>query len=153
MQRHDSPAQTLYRAFERPAQVVAIVARMLLGLGLAAALVLKVYMAIFTDRACLADVDTLGNAIRCAPTLDLVAQTLLFAAGFGAASALFSARPYDLAAPLLIGVVAVLMQVLSDVVGSPSPWQTAIILTAMLVLLAGVFFALRLPARAPTDAP
>jgi hypothetical protein len=153
MEPQDSPVQSLYRAFERPARIIAVVAWMLLGLGLAVALVLKVYMVIFTDHVCLADTATLGNAIRCAPTLELVAQALMLAAGFGAASVLFSPRPHDLAPPLLIGVVAVLLQLLAGVASSPSPWQTAIILIAVLAVLAGVFVALRLPPPPPRDAP
>lgn len=153
MQPPDSPVPSLHRAFERPAQVVATVARMLLGLGLAVALALKVYMAIFTDHVCLADAGTLGNAIRCTPSLAMVAQALMLASGFGAASVLFSARPHELAPPLLIAVIAVLLQLLSGLAGSPSPWQTAILMTALLAVLAGVFLAMRLPWRLPDAAP
>jgi hypothetical protein len=153
MEPLDSPAPSLHRAFERPAQVVATVARMLLGLGLAVALALKVYMAIFTDHVCLADADTLGNAIRCTPSLAMVAQALMLAAGFGAAAVLFSARPHELAPPLLIAVVAVFLQLLSGLAGGPSPWQAAILVTALLAVLAAVFLAMRLPQRPPAPAP
>lgn len=144
MEPIDSPAETLHRAFARPAEVVATVARMLLGLGLAVALVLKVYMLVFTDHACVADSATLGNAIRCTPTLALVARALMLAAGIGAAAVLFSARPHDLAAPLLVAVVAVLLELLSGLASSAAPWQEAILLVALLAVLAGVFLALRL---------
>ncbi|MCR8725746.1 hypothetical protein [Frigidibacter sp. ROC022] len=143
----NSSSAPLHRAFEGPAQVVAVVGRMLLGLGLAVTLVLKVYMGVFTDLVCTADTVTLGNTIRCTPTLELVARVLMFVAGLEVAALLFSDRPHRLGAALLLGVVAVLLQVLAGLTSADSLWQTALILAALLVLLAGVFLALRLPER------
>lgn len=149
----DTASEPLHRAFERPALIVATVARMLLGLGLAAALILKVYMAIFTDHGCLPDTDTLGNAIRCTPTLEIVAQVLMLVAGFGAAALMFSDRPWRLAPPLLTGAVGVLLQVLAGIGAAVSLWQTALILAALMAVLAGTFVAMRLPRKAREPGP
>ncbi len=151
MDNPNNSAAPLHRAFEGPAQVVSVVARMLLGIGLAVALVLKVYMAVFTDLTCLADGSTLGNAIRCTPTLDLAAEVLMLVTGIGIAAVLFSDAPHRLAAPLLPGVVGVLLQVLAGVTTADSPWQTALILAALLAVLAAVFLSLRLPSGRDPD--
>ena len=58
----------------------------ILGVALAIALVLKIYMLVLTDYVCEPDGATLGNLIRCTATLDLVATFFAATATINAAT-------------------------------------------------------------------
>jgi len=55
----NSPAARLYRFAARPAFLIKVICQMLLGLGIAIALIAKVYMLVLTDYQCLAETNTL----------------------------------------------------------------------------------------------
>ncbi|MCB1340133.1 MAG: hypothetical protein KDK24_03510 [Pseudooceanicola sp.] len=128
------PALSLTRALERPAQTLAMVAQMLVGLGLFVALVLKVYMLIFSDHVCEPDSQTLGNMIRCTPLLALIAHSLILVAGVRLAALMFSPPPVRLLGPLLPAVSGVVLLALSSLTLA-AEWQAALILG---VLFAGL---------------
>ena len=100
---------TLFTGLERPVLVLAFVARMLVGLGVAVALFLQVYMLLLTDYRCEADVTTLGNMIRCVQPIDLIASSVILLAAIGFAVALFTTRKPE----LLETVMMVLSSLLS----------------------------------------
>jgi hypothetical protein len=143
------PAQSLIRAFERPAYTVMMVCQMLLGLGLAVALILKVYMLIFSDQVCTADSNTLGNLIRCTGTLELVAHLLILVAGFRIAALMFSATPYLLLEPLLLALTGVLLLFLSDLKIAGATWFLSLILLVIFSAMSGIFIALRIWGEKP----
>jgi hypothetical protein len=138
-----SPTETLIRAFERPAMTVMTVCQMLLGLGLAAALILKIYMLIFTDQVCTADGTTLGNIIRCAAALEMLGHVLIMVAGFRTAALMFTASAHQLAEALLLALIGVLLLLLSGLTLTTAVWYAALILVVLLGAIAGLFAMLR----------
>jgi len=141
--RSQHPAQILVTALERPAFTLMIVCQMLIGLGLAIALVLKVYMLIFTDQVCLADGNTLGNMIRCAQTVELLAQFLITIAGFRFASLMFTMEPFQLLEPLLLTLTGILLLFLSDLSLATATWYVSLIMLVLFGAISSVFVALR----------
>ena len=127
-----------FRAFQRPAWVVMMVAQMILGLALAITLILKVYMLIFTAHVCTADGETLGNMIRCANTLEIVAQYVLIMAGFRFAAFMFLDRPRMLLGPLMLGLSGVLLLLLSNLSLAAATWSVAAVLVALFGMIAAV---------------
>lgn len=142
--RNQHPAAILVKALERPAFTLMIVCQMLVGLGLAIALVLKVYMLIFTDQVCAADGTTLGNMIRCTQTLELLAQFLIMVAGFRFAALMFTMSPFQLLQPLLLALVGVLLLFLSDLTVAQTTWYASLIMLVLFGAMSSVFVALRL---------
>ncbi|MEM1130099.1 MAG: hypothetical protein AAGH83_06190 [Pseudomonadota bacterium] len=128
----------LYGWFERPAALIALVARMLVGAGLAIALFLQVYMYLLTDWRCAADGTSLGNAIRCIPTLDMIAIALALVAGIGFAAALFARARGDLLDTVLMALTAAILKFLSDLDVLAAGWQTALMVLALFAALVGL---------------
>lgn len=141
--RSQHPAQILITALERPAFTLMIVCQMLIGLGLSIALVLKVYMLVFTNQVCLADGTTLGNMIRCAQTLELLAQFLIMVAGFRFAALMFTNAPFLLLEPLLLALTGVFLLFLSDLSIAASTWYFSLIMLVLFGAMSSVFVALR----------
>lgn len=123
---------------ERSILVIAVVLRMLIGLGLAIALFLQVYMAILTDHRCVADVDTLGNTIRCADPLNLIAGAVFLVAGLGLAAAFFTPRRVDLPETLLMLMIGVAISFLSGLSVDSATWQTALVILSLFAAIGGL---------------
>lgn len=141
----------MFQGFERSVLVIATVIRMLIGLGLAIALVLKVYMMILTDLACAADGTSLGNAIRCTGILDMVSATIILIAGIGLAAAFFSPRRIDLPETLLMLLMGVVIAFLADLSIENATWQVALVLVALFSGLGGLLLLKRLPGKSGED--
>ena len=120
-----------FDGLERAARIVALVMRMVVGLGLAVALVVKTYMLVLTDLTCDPAGTSLGNTIRCAPILDVVAASVLLITGLGLAAALISPNRIRLQETLTMGLCGVVIGFLSDVTLTEATWQTALVLMAL----------------------
>ena len=103
VQQDNSPAGKLVRGARRPARLIRTICQMILGAGLAVALILKVYMVVLTDHVCAADSISLGNTIRCTPTLVLLAYVLAISAGFDLAYRLFEGDTDQILVPVTWG--------------------------------------------------
>lgn len=123
----------------RPAHIIRTLCQMILGAGLAIALILKVYMLILTDHQCAADAVSLGNAIRCAGTLEIMSYTLALAAGFELAYLLFEDSDERAIRPLLFGLSAAFLFVLSGLNAGTANWQLALTIVAISCTLFGGF--------------
>ncbi|MCV6592670.1 MAG: hypothetical protein OIF48_06945 [Silicimonas sp.] len=129
----------------RPARIIRTICQMILGLGLAITLILKVYMLVLTDHQCVADAVSLGNGIRCADTLEIMSYTLALAAGFELAFLMFEDSDERAVRPLLFAVSAVLLFLLSGLSAGEANWQMALTLLALsLTLFGGLTFRHRL---------
>lgn len=135
-----SPADRLRDGAERPARVVLVVCRMILGAGVAVAMILKVYMAVLTDHACVTDTVSLGNAIRCTPTLELMAYALALSAGLDLAYRLFAGSIEQVVTPLMLGLGATFLLVIAGLGAETSKWQAALLILALSVALGGLFY-------------
>lgn len=125
----------------RPARIIRSICQMILGAGLAVTLVLKVYMLVLTDYQCAADVNSLGNSIRCAETLTIMSYTLALAAGFELAYLLFEDSTERAIRPLLLGLSAAFLLILSGLNSETANWQLALTLaTLSLTLFGGLSF-------------
>ena len=124
-----------FRAFQRPAWVVMMVAQMILGLALTITLILKIYMLVFSPHVCAADDETLGNLIRCSGTLEIIAHSVLMMAGFRFAAFMFQDRPRQLLGSLMIGLSGVFLLILSELSVASASWPVAAV---MVVLLASI---------------
>ncbi len=121
----------------RPAGIIRTICLMILGAGLAVTLVLKVYMLVLTDYQCAADVISLGNTIRCAGTFELMAYTLALAAGFELAYLLFEDSAERAVRPLLLGLSAAFLFILSGLNVETANWQLALTIATMSAALFG----------------
>lgn len=119
----------------RPARIICSIGQMLLGAGLAIALILKVYMAILTDHQCVADSVSLGNAIRCTGTLELMSVVLALAAGLELAYLLFEDSDTRAVRPLLFGLSAAIFYVLSGVSAGTANWELAMTIAVLFAAL------------------
>ncbi len=128
----------LFDWMERPAAVVALVARMLVGLGLAVAIISKVYMQLLTDLRCEPDAVSLGNSIRCVPTFDFVAIAMGFVAAIGFTAALFSRNRVNLFETVIMALATAILNSLSSLADAAPDWQVALVL---LVLFAALLLA------------
>ena len=125
----------------RPARIIRTICQMILGAGLAVTLVLKVYMLVLTDYQCAADASSLGNSIRCAGTLTIMSYTLALAAGFELAYLLFEDSTERAVRPLLMGLSAAFLLILSGLSADTANWQLALtIATLSLTLFGGLSF-------------
>lgn len=131
-------------AFAHPSWVVMMVAQMLLGLGLFVSLILKYYMLVVGTEVCSPDGATLGNMIRCTPTLEIAAHFVLGVAGLRLAACLFVDSPRALLTPLMVGVVGVLMMYLSGLTIAGASWAVAAVLLALMTCLSVLFAGLYL---------
>lgn len=133
-----SPDDRLREAIERPARLIRTICQMLLGLGLAIALILKVYMLILTDHQCEADVKSLGNLIRCTPTLVMVGYAVALSAGFAVAYRLIAGSVGRfILRPVLLGVASVLIIYVAQFDPVAADWRRALELGTLAVLLLG----------------
>lgn len=139
----EHPALSLTRALERPAQTLMTVCQMVLGLGLFVTLILKLYMLVFSDHVCEPGGATLGNMIRCAAPLALIAHTLILVAGFRFAALFFSQSPARLLDPLLLALVGVVLLVLAELNLAGAPWHVALILGVLFAAVSALFAAQR----------
>ena len=130
----------LFDWMERPTAVIALVARMLVGLGLAIAIVSKVYMQLLTDLRCDPATVSLGNSIRCVPTFDFVAIAIGFVAAVGFTAALFSRARVNLFETVMMALVAAILKSLSALAVAVPDWQAALV---MFVLFAALILARR----------
>lgn len=121
----------------RTAQIIRTFCQMILGAGLAVTLVLKVYMLVATDHQCAADAISLGNAIRCAGTLEIMSYTLALAAGFELAYLLFEDSDERAIRPLLFGLSAAFLFTLSGLNTGTANWQLALTILALSCTLFG----------------
>lgn len=127
-----------FRAFQRPAWVVMMVAQMVLGLALMVTLIVKVYMLVFTSHVCTAESVTLGNLIRCTGVVELIAQFVLVMAGFRFASVMFVDRARMLLAPLMMGVVGILLLFLSDLTLQAASWSVAAVIVVLFCAMSAI---------------
>lgn len=121
----------------RPAKIIRSVCQMIIGVGLAIALILKVYMMVLTDYQCAADAATLGNAIRCTSSLALAAYALALAAGFELAYLLFEDTLERAMKPLLLALSASFLLLLSGLSTDTASWQIALTIVALTASLTG----------------
>lgn len=121
----------------RPARIICTICQMILGAGLAITLILKVYMMVLTDYQCAADAASLGNAIRCTPSLELAAYALALAAGFELAFLLFENTMEKAMKPLLLGLSSTFLFVLAGLSAEQANWQVALTILALTASLTG----------------
>ncbi|WP_168879859.1 hypothetical protein [Rhizobium sp. P28RR-XV] len=136
-------SRMLIYALEQPIVTLTITCQMLLGAGLAVTLVLKMYMIVFTDQVCVANGATLGNMIRCTPTLILMSQFLITLAGFRLAALMFTERPHLLLEPLLLALTGILLQQLTGMNVAGATWYFSLTVLVLFGAMSGIFAALR----------
>lgn len=132
-----SPAGRLKRGTERPARLIRLICQMILAAGLAIALILKVYMVVLTDHQCVADAAGLGNAIRCTPTLTLMAAVLALSAGFDLAYRLAFGAIEQAITPVILGLSATVLVVISGAGVQAFGWREALVILALSASLGG----------------
>lgn len=130
----------LFTGLERPVLVLAFVARMLVGLGLAIALILQVYMLLLTDYRCEADTTSLGNIIRCADPINLIASAIILLAGIGLASALFTTRRLALIETIMMILCAVVLRFLADLDMASASWEVASVILSLFGSMLGLLW-------------
>lgn len=113
---------------------------MIIGIGIAIALIAKVYMFVLTDYQCAADSFTLGNKIRCANTLAIMAGGLALSAGFELAYRLFSDGIHAAIDPLIIGICSVFLLMVSSLNIENATWQVAMLLTSLTLTVGALLF-------------
>lgn len=136
-ERDTSPAGRLAEVAARPARLVPMIGQMILGVALLVALVLKAYMAVLTDHACVAESASLGNLLRCMPTLAIMANILTLSAGLELVRCLFNESLERIAAPIMLALGAALLRLLSgfpDAIG----WREALMLLALVASIGAV---------------
>lgn len=135
-----SPAARLRSGATRPADVIRTVCQLILGAGLAIALILKVYLAVLTDHVCVAEEATIGNLIRCTSTLSLMAYVLALSAGFELAKLLFEQDDRRVLSPLVLGTAAAMFSVLSGMMSAEPGWRDALVITALVATIAAILW-------------
>ena len=133
-----SPAGRLVRVAARPARLIPLICQMILGLALAVALILKAYMYVLTDHVCDPEVTTLGNTLRCEPTLALMAYVMALSAGFELVRGMFSEGIERVVAPVILGLGATLLFLLSGAWTAGAGWREALVLLALVVAIGGI---------------
>lgn len=148
----NSPAVNLYRFAARPAYLIKVICQMLTGLGIAIALIVKVYMFVLTDYQCVADENTLGNRIRCGDTLAIMAYGLALSAGFEMAFRMFREGIAGAIDPLIVGVCSAFLLIISSLSLDNASWQVAMLLASLTLSVAALLFCReRLNAQPRTD--
>lgn len=135
-----TPAARLQRFFSRPSYLVKVICQMIIGIGIAIALIAKVYMIVLTDLQCLADTQTLGNKIRCGNTLAILAAGLALSAGFELAYRLFSEGIQGAIDPLILGVCSAILLMISALAIETASWEVALMLTSLTFTVAALLF-------------
>ncbi len=128
---HLTPAARLSRFTARPSYLIKIICQMLLGIGVAVALITKVYMLVLTDYQCQPDLNSLGNKIRCGNTLYIMAHGLALSAGFELAYRLFNVSIYSAIDPLIIGVCSAFLLTIAAMDIDTATWQIAAVIVSI----------------------
>lgn len=123
----------MFNALNRSALLVAVVFRMLIGLGLALALVVKMYMLILTDFSCQTELMNLGNSILCTSVLDMIATSIFLVTGLGFAVGLISTHAVRLSETLLMGMCGVVIAFIAELSVESASWETAIVIFSLFV--------------------
>ena len=131
-----APNDTFLMAIERPALIIKTVLQMILGAGLVVALIVKVYMLVLTDLVCTGDGGSLGEAIRCADTLEITGYVFALAAGIEGAS-LFFRRAFDLIRTLTLAVAGAMFIALSVQMEGVADWRLSLAIFTLAVVIAG----------------
>ncbi|MEM9640826.1 MAG: hypothetical protein AAGA19_04945 [Pseudomonadota bacterium] len=126
---------TLFDGFERSVLVIALVARMLVGLGLAIALFLQVYMLVLTDYRCAAEGTSLGNLIRCTDPMAMIAAAITLLAGIGLTATIISPRRLELIETLMMLLCAVVINFLAGLTIATASWQIALVIFSLFAAL------------------
>lgn len=134
-----SPAARLLDVAARPARLVPMICQMILGIALLVALVLKAYMAVLTDHQCVPDAVSLGNVLRCEPTLGLMGTVLALSAGFELVRALFSEGLERIATPLILALGATLLHLLAGY-QTGAGWREALLILSLVVAIGGIIW-------------
>lgn len=132
-----SPAGRLIQIAARPARLVLLICQMILGFALLIAIVLKAYMAVLTDHQCVAESASLGNLLRCEPTLGLMATTLALSAGIELARCLFSEGMDRIGAPVMLALGATLLKLIGGF-NDGTGWRDALVLVALVASIGGI---------------
>lgn len=135
-----SLAERIHRFFSRPAGIVKVVCLMLIGLGVAVALIAKVYMIVLTDHQCATDSVSLGNKVLCINSLELVAYALGIVAGFEFAHRLFSNGISHAIEPLILGVCSALLLMISALKLENASWELAMVLTSLTLCIGALLY-------------
>lgn len=135
-----TPVARLYRFAARPVYLVKVICQMLIGLGLAIALIVKIYMFVLTDYQCLADTVTLGNKIRCTETLAIMAYALALSAGFELAYRMFGEGLQGAIDPLIVGVSSAFLLIVSSLTLEKADWQLAMLLTSLTLTIGALLY-------------
>ncbi|MYF89679.1 MAG: hypothetical protein F4186_10265 [Boseongicola sp. SB0676_bin_33] len=122
-------------AVERPVTIIATAMNIILGVALAIALVLKIYMLVLTDYVCEADGATLGNLIRCAATLDLVAGVFAVAATINAATVLIVPSIEYFSRALGFAAAAAFVSLMGAYVAGDYDWRMTLASTALFAII------------------
>lgn len=137
-----APDNAFFLAIERPALIIKTVLQMILGAGLVVALIVKVYMLVLTDLVCTGEGGGLGDAIRCADTLQITGYVFALAAGIEAAS-LFFRRSADMIRTIMLAVVAALFIALSVQMNGVADWRLSLAIFTLAVVIAALVFGRR----------
>ncbi len=135
-----SPAARLYRFAARPSYLVKVICQMILGVGIAIALIAKVYMFVLTDYQCVADSLSLGNKIRCTNTLAIMAYGLALSAGFELAFRMFSDGLHASIDPIIAGVSSALLLIVASLALDNATWQIAMLLASLTFTVVALLF-------------
>ena len=130
---------SIFHGFERPALVIAVVARMLVGLGFAISLILRVYMMVLTDLRCDPAATSLGNLIRCTDPVEAIAAAIVLLAGIGLAAGFFSPRPIPLIETLTMLMAAVVVRFVGGITAETATWQLALVILALFAAFSSVY--------------
>lgn len=135
-----TPVARLYRFAARPVYLVKVICQMLIGIGLAIALIVKIYMFILTDLQCMSDTISLGNKIRCTDTLAIMAYGLALSAGFELAYRMFGEGIHGAIDPLIVGVSSAFLFMVSSLTLEKVDWQVALLLTSLTLTIGALLY-------------
>ena len=142
------PAPNRYAlTVERPASLIALALNIVLGVALAIALILKVYMLVLTDLVCSEDVRSLGNLIRCTDFLELAASFLAASATVAVASALLIPRAEVWTRALGLAVMAAFVSLMNLFLLGDYNWRLTLAATALFTMILAMLYIGRLIAK------
>lgn len=128
----DDRARKLYKALEPYAYVVKIYAQMATGVLISLLLLLKFGLSIFgcAEHSWCSDLATKN-------TLALVGDGLMYSAGFELAYMLFTPGPDEAIEPVILGMAAAILIVISD---DKIEWADAVIPLALVISIGFLFY-------------
>jgi len=97
-------------------------------------------MFVLTDHQCVADAHTLGNSILCTNTLAIMAYALALSAGFELAYRMFSDGIQGAIDPLIVGVSAAFLLIVSSLSLENVDWQIAMLLTSLTLTIGALLY-------------